>query len=807
MILARLAAVAFVANGIALAAVVAESWVRESEIVAIANDGAETVPISVVWHDGEVSAGIDARRAEVAIKPVAGTKQVILRGLNLQVATDDSTRALGFSDPTSTCRIGPFLGEAESETLWMAASADAELACLIHADFPMAERQIWRVRRNEDGVLEARLELRAGGDGFPVTLEGRVTFARGGDALATWNRLGERAPDVARLDSVSHLAAPPALALTTAPAAGGWSRICAVPVDARPLDVFRGEGIPRVWATPLDATNPALTVINAGDEALVTSVSLAEWSSSLARGASVVDATFSEELGVVRHGVLLPIPPNSTRRFTARSLDAADAPRPEVVCVRSGREGGDAEVLAMTADDPALSNEALATWSRSGIVVVHLPGAGSLEPLPPAIAQHLTPRIAPHRAISKSIAPKGALERFTKLASNLEWSLGFPQQPADARDWLVCLEAGFLATPLQPRIVDGMPAARGFMVSLVPGALIATSGFSTEERSVLLDRLRDGALRVDVLRRAVAAQVAVRAERPVAGLFAALADLPRTRSEDLSPGDAISLSRAAAFEPPGARRRLRTLRAPEIGDLGAGEPLTEDVLEYAGPFNFAIDLPRPFVDPLLVVVRRIDDGADFVMTYEGRPLDRIRTTTVPGTWCEEIHLLRPEWCPGQSRVQLSCGAPAGLAQLARLGFHSSSRGVGRGLGYLAPSGVIPSVDSVRAGVGADGKWIAHGTRVVPNSLELGAGSKIEFALPESDDPRLFTANVIAIGGKAPLEFVIETDGAERARYFVDPAAKEPLALRLEIASPERISLAASANAAGGSIVVLDPRLR
>lgn len=797
----------------------ARAWVAGEWTVHASNLEGAPVPAQLESKVVDSEGALDARRFDIEIRPAGDASRFEIRGLHLAVPIDPMTRVLRFPAQEGACEVVPFLTRIDGRALLIAADPDGGRAWLVCAAFGAGEPATIALDRRVDGGVDVSVGIRRDDGSSSEPIAGTILVARGGDGIDLWRSCrridGEIARDVPGLDSVNHGTPPPALRLVPAtgldPARIASVPDCEVPVAGRPLDAFAGDGIPSVWASPPEAAEPRVVLVDPGDEARVVSVDLARVSPALAAGARLVDAAFPEEIGATFGGIVVPLPAKSTRRIVMMPLDGDPAPRPEIVMVRADAPLAAAEVVSLAAEAPSLAAEAAYTFAKDGIVIVHLPGAGSLEPVPPAIAQFLAPRIAPHRAVARSSAPKGAAERFAKLASNLEWALAFPQQAADSRDWLVCLEAGFLATPLQPRIVDGMPAARGFMVPLVPGAVLVTTGLSTAERAALVDRLRDGALRVEVLRKLVAAQHAVRADRPVAGLFAALASLPRTRAEDLVPGDPITFSRAAAISPSDGRRRLRTLRAPEFGLLSSGESLTEDVLEFSGMFHFAIDLPQPFVDPLLVLVRRIDDGSEVVVEYEGRRLERLAPArAIPGEWREEIHLLHPEQCPGQVRVQLSCGAPVGRAQIARLGFCSSSRGVGRGLAYLTPAAVSPAAGAVSRGLRSSGEWIVRGGEVVPNALEMTAGSSIEYEIPETADVRLFTASVLAAGAPAPLEFVVTVDGAERARYFVDPTAKEPLVLKLPVASPRRVSLAcgkAGGDGGEGTVLVLDPRVR
>lgn len=811
------------------------SWVSAEYSVSASNPNGETSQVAIAVESTKIAGEVDGEALEITISVPPTANRVTIGGIRLDVALDDATRLLRFESANGSCVIGPFVGRAESEGLLIAATPDDELLVLIHAEFQGATKRSIRIERGVDGSIEATLELGlpelglAADGADPTSIRGSLRFARHGDAMAVCERVlrvAQPESTLARagLESISHVN--PIAALRSIGEVGAVdpvgnalaeSRRIDVPVAARPLDTFRGEGVPHVWASLPEASSPSLVLVNPTGEALVVAVPLERIATSLAAGAIVTDSSFGEDLGFAFGGLVVALPPQSTRRLALRPAIASEASRAEVVLIHSDSPTSEAVVATLPPDDPGLMTEALRTCAKSGIVIVHLPGSGSLEPIPPAVAQLVVAVVAPHRAISRSTAPKGSLERFTKLASNLEFALGFPRQDFGSRDWLVCLEAGFLATPLQPRIVDGMTAARGFMLNLSPGALIVTCGFSLEERASFTERLRSFDVRLDALRRLTGAQLAVRLDQPTAGVFAGLSHLQRTRAEDLVLGDPIVLSRAAVNVPSGSKSRLRTLPAPAIAGLDGGGALTEDILEFSNAFHFAIDLPQPFVDPLLIAVRRLDDGADFVLSYEERPLDRLaRQGDGRTTWCEEIYALRPEVCVGQVRVYLGVEARNSRARVARLGFYSATRGAGRGLAHVPAAGVIPGPSALARGSRLDGGFVVHEGKVFPNAIELAVGGKAEFELPNTDGARVLAATLVGGASAGPIDskdgsktvqFVLEVDGVERARYDLIRGG-EPIAMRIDVLRAARISIACEAPPGSeGSVILIDPRLR
>lgn len=802
------------------------SWVGTEYSVSASYPNGEISYVAFVVEPTKLAAEVDGEALKIRIDSPHKANRVTIGGIRLDVALDETTRLLRFESANAACAIGPFLGQAESEGLLIAATPEDELLVLVHAEFQGATKRSIRLDRGVDGAIRATLELELAERGAEsTTLHGSMRFARRGDAMAVCEqvlRAAQPQSNLARagLESISHVN--PLAALRASVEEGvadsvsgtsGGSRRIEVPVAARPLDTFRGEGVPHVWASPSDAPNPTLVLVNPTSEAIVVAVALERVAPSLVSGAIVSDSSFGEDLGFAVGGLVAALPPQSTRRLALRPGNASEVARAEVVFIHSDSPTSETIVTTLPPDATNLAEETLRTCAKSGIVIVHLQGSGSLEAIPPAIAQLLGPVVVPHRAIARSTAPKGASERFTKLAANLEFALGFPRQDFGSRDWLVCLEAGFLATPLQPRIVDGMTAARGFMLNLSPGALIVTCGLSAEERTAFTERLRSFDVRLDALRRLTGAQLAVRLDQPAAGVFVGLSHLQRTRAEDLVLGDPIVLSRAAVNVPAGAKSRLRTLPAPDIAGLEVSGALTEDVLEFSNAFHFAVDLPQPFVDPLLIAVRRLDDGADFLLSYEGRPLDRLaRQGDGRTTWCEEIYALRPEICVGQVRVYLGVEARNARARVARLGFYSATRGAGRGLAHVTAAGVIPGPGAIAQGSRLDGGFVVHEGKVIPNAIELAVGGKAEFELSASDGARVLAATLV--GGAThsqadakKVQFVLEIDGVERARYDLIRGG-DPIAMRLDVLRAARISIACEAPPGSeGSVILIDPRLR
>jgi hypothetical protein len=789
------------------------AWLRGVPAVAAVDSNEVMMPVEIEFTARQLGAGRDGVRLVVPGRTwPSGAVGVKLDSLRLRLAEEREYRVLSFDAlETAPARVTSFGKRVESEYFVLFTDADGGEAFSVRCVAPAETRQHIAVVRRADGAGAIEVEFGIGDDSGAVT-DLIVEIERAASAWAAIEAAGlvQGERDLA---TASHADAVACLESTTRSNDGGQLlRALRVPVRARPLDAFRGDGKPSVWVGDAGEGFATAVLINASPDARVVGFALLDVAANLGAGAVVSDLATGESLGVCRDGALVPLPPNSTRRLRLAPLGEAPLPATEVDFIRATSPQEVATTASIAAHSPELAAEFDATMRGGDITLVHLPGGGSLDPLPPAIARHVLPFIVPHRAVSRSVAPRGAEDRFTKLASNLEWTLAFSSQQVDSRDWLVCLEAGFLATPLQPRIVDGMPAARGFAVHLSPGALIVTSGLSPDERGRMREALLDPKPRLEAMRQLVAAQQAVRLDREPVGLFAGLAHLSRFRSEDFVPGDPIVVARWATVLPPTASRRLRTLAVPNhLGVPGSGR-LTEDVIVSNTSISFAIDVPHPFVEPLNLVVRRVDSGAPFDITYEGRPLRRVaRNERDAQAWAEELYQLRASDVGGQRRVLLTLESHGEVAEIARVGFYVAGAGNGRALGDLEPTAAEPNDAGPTFGARADGTAIGFAGRVHPNAFEMAGGSRLEFKVPDGRAPSSLVAEAIAApdepaGGGAVL--VIRVDGVEKARLDLQGQDPKPRTVRVALDRNQRIEFECFSRAEGvGQVFVLDPRLR
>jgi hypothetical protein len=251
------------------------------------------------------------------------------------------------------------------------------------------------------------------------------------------------------------------------------------------------------------------------------------------------------------------------------------------------------------------------------------------------------------------------------------------------------------------------------------------------------------------------------------------------------------------------QRRLRSL------PVAKGAPsLPEDVFEFTSPIQFALDLPQPFQQPIVAVVRSVkEDSGDVILAYEDRPLESIaRSKDERGLWREEIFVLPPEWAKGQVRVALSLLAQGGVGRVARVAFFASRSDDGIPLALLAPLAISPNPAAVGICHRIDGTPLLDRGEAHFNGLEMLAGSEVLYELPAEAKPRRLEFGAIAMGTAATL--VVRADGVDKARYELSPNAKEPLRARLEIIGAKRLEfLVETAAGSGGSVFVLDPRVR
>lgn len=626
---------------------------------------------------------------------------------------------------------------------------------------------------------------------------------------AMWTRSGLKPPAVPAIESLTIDAAPLAIDVEQVELSyGGGFAMPHFGASGWPLDLLRTLGDashPELWVTSTDGT-ARIAVLSHDVQSKVLGVSARELglpSSSvyLVREGDRDIGEFGSRFGVIASP--------GTRRLLDVSPAKSGASRPIAYRFISPASGDSVSVSAeLPRDDLDALARARATLDQSGIVLIDLPGGNSIETLPSSIAEFLLPQFAVQRVMTRATVPNADTEKYTKQAANAEWVFGLSPVPQDAASWLVSFEAGFLATPFQPRVVDGMPGARAFAVFTFPGVLVVTLGLGDQGLDQVAKNLSDLRTLNDAIAKVVQATQAVRLAREPTGLVKAFARYPRWRTEDLVPGDPIVNMRWASIAPLGSSRRLVSLPVEPGGAL-----ITEDVLEFIGPLTFALDLPSPFDRPFLGVVRRMEGDGELTLHYDGRPLTRLaRTSRDRGRWVEELYVLRPEDFPGQVRVALSFEPSAGIGRIARATFFAPRKVGGLALGFVSPSGLAPGPASIATSQRFDGSPLSFGGEAHENGFTMLAGSSLEFALSEKQRFRRLQLKATAPEGEPEQGggwLIVTIDGEEAGRYDLRPGRPEPVNVRIEKGSMKSIRFEIEARTSKferGTVLLLDPRV-
>lgn len=631
------------------------------------------------------------------------------------------------------------------------------------------------------------------------------------DALfrTIWTRSGREPPVLPAIDSIAIDAAPLAIAVEPVELSyGGNFPLPRFGAPGWPLDLMRTLGDashPELWVTSTEGA-ARIAVLSNDVQSKVLGVSAREL--GLAGSSAYVVREGDRELGEFgsRFGVIAS---PGTRRLLDVEPSKSNAHRPLAYRFISPAS---ADSVTVSAEPPRDELDALsrtkATLDQSGIVLIDLPGGDSIEALPASIAEFLLPQFAVQKVTTRASTPSSDSEKYTKQAANAEWVFGLPPVPQDAASWLVSFEAGFLATPFQPRVVDGMPGARAFAVFTFPGVLVVTLGLGDQALDQVAKNVTDLRTLNDAIAKVVQATQAVRLSREPSGLVKAFGRYPRWRTEDLVPGDPIVNMRWTSIAPLGSSRRLVSLPVEPGGAL-----ITEDVLEFIGPLTFALDLPSPFDRPFLGVVRRMEGDGELTLHFDGRPLTRLaRTPRDRGRWVEELYVLRPEDFPGQVRVALSFEPSAGIGRIARATFFAPRKVGGLALGFVAPSGLAPGPASIATSQRFDGSPLMFGGEAHENGFTMLAGSRLEFALSEKQRFRRLQLKATAPEGEPEQGggwLIVTIDGEEAGRYDLRPGRPEAVSVRIEKGSMKSIRFDVEARTSKferGSVLLLDPRV-
>lgn len=526
----------------------------------------------------------------------------------------------------------------------------------------------------------------------------------------------------------------------------------------RPLDLFAGDGLPSVWRRFAPAAEQ-LVLFNWTHEPELRGALFSEL--GLRNDAAYRVAEVSgQEIGVFRRGAVLPLAPRSLLRLVLAAQEEAPraAGRFELLVIESPGPGHAAEARSVETNAPDLGEQLQRALRAGGAVILNHRERSPLELLPPAADLLLAPRIVPCRARAARSPRDAPEERFLERAANVEWLLDFPHQDVRADTWLVCPEAGFLATPLQGVLADDFLAARGFCVLVENGLALVTLDLSAAELERVAKILADDETRGDVLRATGAAQHAVRAAQAPAGLLKEL-KLERFREADLAPADPYLMQRWSAFVPQ-SERSIRALRA------SSGELVREEVVNLGDRLPFAIDVPPRFEDKVAIVVRRAPAPApeSYTLLIDNTP---IGPPLAPrgeklDCWQEDVWWLLPEQIAGRHRIGLSIVPEGGVLALARVSFLRYVEKPGTPLHSLAPSALRHEGKAPRFHRSLDGNVLRVGGEAFLFGIGCASGTTLEYELDGRFESFLARVGIDAeagAAGSAALRVVV--DGEER----------------------------------------------
>lgn len=586
-----------------------------------------------------------------------------------------------------------------------------------------------------------------------------------------------------------------------AASATAWVRNpAALPLDlfdaaarARRFDlghVVRADG---VGAERVFVTNPT------ADAALVR-VRFVELGLDPSRRCRVFDATTGSDLGVFEDSALLPVAAGSRATIDLVPLSDAATGVFEYLLVEPDLAGA-SSVARLSPGAPDAPERLERAFQRGGIVIAHHAGADVMEPPAALIEYGLDLRVMPWGKATLRAASSAAERRFAERASNVEWALRFEPRPTAAT--LLCLEAGFGACPLGPKIADGMPAATGFLAPVGGGLIIVLIDQDRDAVEALAQRL----CAVDE-RRALAialapAQRAVFAATPKRGLFERL-DLPRVQREDFVPADpAFTVSYSAYAIGP---RRATSLQDDR------GEALTELVRGLTRPLTFVLDVPvrEPDEDVVLVVRRApLAPRSSYTLYVDSTPLREVRASGEPiDRWCEDTIVLPGATIGERSRVALTLAPSGALVEIARIGIFRVDTDSGLELSKFVPSAGAPR----RVVAAVDGPLHAR-SRSFLTGIAIPAGTEVSYDL--SAGMRAFRTTATAEHPSAAVVLRVLVDGVER--WASEPALGpgpgqdrlEPIALNLRGAKTLTLRAEAAPDApagAAGTVLLGDARL-
>ncbi len=569
----------------------------------------------------------------------------------------------------------------------------------------------------------------------------------------------------------------------------------------RPLDAF-ASATPAVWhldPRPADVARGSESVVLTNRSPEITFAGL--WFNDVGIApdrlvdVTVADAGGVRPLGKFARGLLLPLVGGETRALTLSDAGAAPACGFRALLVEVTDPEAPGVVREVDLADPALVPRIAALRRVGGALLLNHAGTDVLAPPPPLWFALGVPRVFPYRAHGKPRLPKGVESRFATRASNVEYRIGWKPQPLESSAWLMADDAGYRATPLQAVLVDGLPAARGFLANDESLLIIAALDLDDAEFHRLADSFRESKPRLDAITESALARAAVREVKEPSGLFRELR-LPRLRKDDFAPAEPRSANEFTMIVNGEAQPASRELIAE------TGERVREDVCQFGGRVDFVIDLPQPLADTIAVVVRRAPTPAptSYRLVLNGVTLGTVTPRGEdPSRWQEDVFLIPATAFESQWRAQLSLATDGGTLAFARAAFFRVRPLVGERLAALPLAAGNAVVDRA-----ANGGRLRVGGAAYLNGLGLASGGAVEFDLEgrfASINGFVGIDSTAPDGSRAALRVLV--DGAERARIDDLAAGKPATALRVDVRGGRRVRIEVDAAPDGATAVAVD----
>ena len=571
-----------------------------------------------------------------------------------------------------------------------------------------------------------------------------------------------------------------------------------------PLDLFAGDGLPSAWR--LAGREGELLLVNHSHERRLSGASFRDlrlekdgvYRITATPGPDGAhgpdgpdDSANTRELGLYRRGVVIPLAPRTSLRVRAEPVEPPpdgvedDALGFELLLIRVPDPELPATLQPVETNHPDLYRELAETLNEGGVVIANHRGTDRLELLPPALEPILKARIIPYRPERLRPPRLEEEELFSARSSNLEWALDFPSQDLEAEAWLICPEAGLSATPLQAAVADGHFAGRGFALRCSRGLVLITMNLSPEQRDALAGQLLNEDRRLEAMRQAGLARVAVNKIPEPSGLFKEFG-LERYRPFDLAPAHPAAMRRWSVLIPGGPRQIRHLLIRP-------GQMLREEVLNLGGRMTFGIDTALGEREQMVIVVRRAPEPSpvSYVVEIDNLPLGPpvVPKDEDPRFWQEDVWLLGNELIQHRGRVALGLAPSGGTLALARVGFFRHEPKPGVHLDTLDP--VELDHDGMPPGINrsASGRVLRIGEEAFLKGLGLAGNTSLTYALDGRYEMFLARAGIDAeLGVLGSAALAIRVDGEERFRSEPLQGGQAPVPVAVIVRGAQQVVL-------------------